>query len=155
MSLAPFDRTPAPVAKKMLELARLEPGETLLDIGCGDGAILAEAARRGARAIGVDRSAQLVRLARARLRRLKLAQAVELVAGDFRCVRPARADVITLYLTTRGNSEVFQYLKERIRKDCRLVSHDFEIEGARLIQEEEFEYTPFDKRRILLYAAST
>jgi len=47
-------------------LAALQPGaeDVLLDIGCGGGAFLAEALRTGCRAVGVDHSAEMVRVAR-------------------------------------------------------------------------------------------
>ena len=50
-------------------LARLvlRPGETLLDVGCGTGALLREAVREvpGLRALGLDLSAAMLRMARA------------------------------------------------------------------------------------------
>ena len=38
----------------MLDLAELKPTDVLFDLGCGDGRIVIEAARRGATAVGVD-----------------------------------------------------------------------------------------------------
>ena len=47
--------TPMPVVDKMLEMARVRRGETLFDLGCGDGRIVVAAAKRhGARGIGID-----------------------------------------------------------------------------------------------------
>jgi SAM-dependent methyltransferase len=47
-------------------LAALQPGpdDVLLDIGCGGGAFLAQALRTGCRAVGVDHSTEMVRVAR-------------------------------------------------------------------------------------------
>ena len=59
-----------------------EPGQRLLDIGCGTGALLASLAGGGANSdlTGIDLSAEMLAVARARVRpRLRLAQAV---AGD-------------------------------------------------------------------------
>ena len=38
--IAPYVNSPEPVVLKMLQMAHLKPGETLYDLGCGDGRIL-------------------------------------------------------------------------------------------------------------------
>ncbi len=48
----------------LLDAVRLRPGARLLDVATGPGALAAEAANRGARAIGIDLSPQMVELAR-------------------------------------------------------------------------------------------
>jgi SAM-dependent methyltransferase len=48
----------------LLDAVRLCPGARLLDIATGPGALAAEAANRGARAVGVDLSPQMIELAR-------------------------------------------------------------------------------------------
>ena len=44
--LAPYVASPARVVDRMLELANIKPGETLYDLGCGDGRILIAAVRK-------------------------------------------------------------------------------------------------------------
>ncbi|HXQ55141.1 MAG TPA: class I SAM-dependent methyltransferase, partial [Actinomycetes bacterium] len=48
----------------MAELAGVGPGDRVVDVGCGPGRFLREAAERGATAVGVDPSAQMRRLAK-------------------------------------------------------------------------------------------
>jgi SAM-dependent methyltransferase len=58
-----------PFGAAMLTAARLQPGEYVLDIGCGNGSTTIEAARRvapGGKSVGVDISAPLVDSARER-----------------------------------------------------------------------------------------
>ncbi len=57
-------------------------GRRVLDAGCGTGALAVEAARRGARVIGIDLSPTLVDLARSRLPADLGDGAIELRAGD-------------------------------------------------------------------------
>ena len=60
-----------------LELASLQPGETLVDLGCGDGRVLIAAARDfGAHAIGIEISALHCLVARLRVRAAWLAAAL-------------------------------------------------------------------------------
>ena len=64
--LAPFVPTPHEVASQLLKLGRLAPGETVCDLGCGDGRLLTLAVRKfGARrAIGYELDESLVAAAR-------------------------------------------------------------------------------------------
>ena len=50
----------------VLQLLAPQPGELILDIGCGDGALTARIAEAGARVIGLDSSPEMIEAARAR-----------------------------------------------------------------------------------------
>ena len=39
------------------------------------------------------------------------------------------ADIITIFLTPKGNQMIKTKLENEIRKECRIVSHDFEMSG--------------------------
>ena len=54
------------LAADLVDLLAPQPGEDILDLGCGDGVLTAEIAARGARVLGVDRSASMVEAAKAR-----------------------------------------------------------------------------------------
>jgi SAM-dependent methyltransferase len=56
-----------PTYEDALGRVRLQPGQLVLDIGCGVGAFLRLVAARGARAFGLDASAALLDIARARV----------------------------------------------------------------------------------------
>lgn len=64
---APTADALAPAAAVVLDAVDLQPGERLIDVGCGTGNALLEAARRGAEAVGFDPSPRLVAAAAARL----------------------------------------------------------------------------------------
>ncbi len=64
----------------------LQKGHTLLDIGCGWGALVIRAAQRGARCIGVTLSENQAALARERVSRLGLQDAIEIRLQDYRDV---------------------------------------------------------------------
>jgi ubiquinone/menaquinone biosynthesis C-methylase UbiE len=51
-------------ARLAARLGELEPGDTIVDIGCGPGAAARYAAKRGANATGVDPSGEMLRVAR-------------------------------------------------------------------------------------------
>jgi ubiquinone/menaquinone biosynthesis C-methylase UbiE len=64
----------------IVELAGVGEGDRVVDVGCGPGRLLREAAERGATAVGVDPSAQMRRLA-ARRTPARLRAAVTVVDG--------------------------------------------------------------------------
>src|SRR5580658_10720616 len=67
--LAPYVSSPAKVVDRMLELANIRPGETVYDLGCGDGRILIAAVKNyTARAVGVEISPKIAAQAAARIR---------------------------------------------------------------------------------------
>ena len=51
-------------AKGLVELLSAQPGERILDLGCGTGALTADIAATAAETVGVDRSAEMVDQAR-------------------------------------------------------------------------------------------
>ena len=54
------------LAGGVLEWLAARPGESILDLGCGDGQLTIQLAESGARAVGVDASLQMVAAARGR-----------------------------------------------------------------------------------------
>lgn len=66
------------LAGGVVEWLDVQPGERVLDLGCGDGQLTARIAATGADVAGVDASAAMVEAARARGIRVKLAQAEKL-----------------------------------------------------------------------------
>jgi ubiquinone/menaquinone biosynthesis C-methylase UbiE len=56
-----------PSTRLLVDLAGVGPGDRVLDVGCGPGLFLKEAAERGATAVGVDPSARMRRLAQRRI----------------------------------------------------------------------------------------
>jgi trans-aconitate methyltransferase len=53
-------------AKGLLDLLAPQPGESILDLGCGTGHLTAEIAASGARVTGIDRSAEMIAEAKAK-----------------------------------------------------------------------------------------
>lgn len=58
-------------AKGVVELLAAQPGERILDLGCGTGALTSEIAATGAEVVGVDRSSEMIDEARKKFPRLR------------------------------------------------------------------------------------
>ena len=84
------DLTTAQIKKidHILTKIRVQPGNTLLDIGCGWGALVIRAAEKfGARCVGITLSERQYELARQRVRERGLSGQIELRLQDYRDVR--------------------------------------------------------------------
>src|SRR5262245_49545779 len=72
-NLAPYIPSPQIVVDRMLELARVKPGETVYDLGSGDGRILITAAQKyRAKAVGIELSQELCKSTTAKIEKLGL-----------------------------------------------------------------------------------
>jgi ubiquinone/menaquinone biosynthesis C-methylase UbiE len=130
MSIAPFVQTPLEVAKKMLDLSQIKPGEVLYDLGCGDGRLIILAAKDvGAKSTGIELREDLVERARTEIKRLNLEDKVKVIQGNFFDVNISDANVITLYLTSSANERLRPKLEAELRPGARVVSHDFKVPG--------------------------
>jgi protein-L-isoaspartate O-methyltransferase len=129
-SLAPYIPSPEIVVQKMLEAARVKPGEVVYDLGSGDGRIVIAAAQKfRARAVGVELRADLCRKASSRINDLGLADRVTLIHGNLLKVDLSPADVVTLYLMTGANERLRPNLEKYLKPGARVVSNDFQIHG--------------------------
>ena len=128
--LAPFVPSPRIVVERMLQLARVGPGDTVYDMGCGDGRILIMAARKfGANAVGVELDEALYQQTSARVKELNLQDKVTVIHGDMLQVDLSPATVVTLYLLTSANEKLRPRMEKYLKKGARVVTHDFEVPG--------------------------
>lgn len=129
-SLSFFAATPMPVVRAMLEMAGVQPGETVYDLGSGDGRIVIMAAERfQARGIGVEMDKDLVQKSRAAVTAKGLDDRVEIQHADALAVDVSSADVVTLYLLPDGLELLRPHLEQSLRAGARVVSHRNPIEN--------------------------
>ena len=79
----------------VFEKLRLQPGDRLLDVGCGWGGMVRYAARRGVRAIGATLSAEQAKWAQHAIEDEGLAELAEVRHCDYRDVREAGFDAVS------------------------------------------------------------
>jgi SAM-dependent methyltransferase len=126
----PFVRSTPEVIDRMLELARVKPGDLLYDIGSGDGAIVIRAAKKyGVKGVGIEIDQGLVAKARDNAFREKVEHLVEFRAQDAFTVDVSPATVVTLYMLPEFNAKLRPILERQLKPGSRVVSHDYPIEG--------------------------
>jgi SAM-dependent methyltransferase len=124
---APYLPTLKPQIKAALELADLKPGDTLIELGCGDGRVLIAAARQGYKAVGYELNPLLALIAWLRTHRYR--RQVRVVWGDFwRAEWPPSAAIFT-FLLPRYMTKLDRRCRHYPHKPIKLVSFAFKIEG--------------------------
>lgn len=119
----PYEPTPPEVVRAMLQLGQVAPGDVVYDLGCGDGRIVVEAARLGARGVGVDLDPQRIREARANARAAGVEKDVDLRVGDLFATDVRPATVVMLFLWPEVNLRLRPRLLAELRPGARVVSH--------------------------------
>jgi len=111
----------------MMEAAKIGPGDLVYDLGCGEGEIVIAAARRGARAVGVDIDPERIANARINAARAGLTDQVTFVERDLFATDISAATVVTLYLGPAVNQRLRPKLLRELKPGTRIVSHDFSM----------------------------
>ena len=138
--LAPYVASPTRVVDLMLEMARIKPGETVYDLGSGDGRIvLAAAGKYKAKAIGVEISPKLVASATSEIEKAGLSGQARVVQGDVLQTDLTGADVVTMYLETELNAKLKPRLEKFLKPGARVVSHDYPVPGWKPTRVEQVE----------------
>ncbi len=128
----PYVPTPQAVVERMLELAQVKPGDTVVDLGSGDGRIMITAARKyGARGFGVELDPRLVRRSNDEARRVGVADRVKFLQQDLFKTDFHEADVLTLYLLPDVNMALRPRILGELKPGTRVVSHDYDMGGWR------------------------
>lgn len=119
--------TPEDTVEKMLDMARVTPRDYVIDLGSGDGRIVIAAARRGARALGIEYDANLVELSRARARQAGVAARAEFRKADLFETDLSPATVITMFLLPEINLALRPKLLA-LKPGTRIVSNSFRMD---------------------------
>jgi SAM-dependent methyltransferase len=126
---APYLPTLKPQVKTALELADLRPGQTILELGCGDGRVLVAAAKQGINAVGYELNPLLAATAWLRTRRYR--RQVRVIWGNFWHRPWPEAEAIFTFLLPKYMAKLNKKVIQYQHKPVRLVSFAFRIPGKR------------------------
>jgi cyclopropane fatty-acyl-phospholipid synthase-like methyltransferase len=132
----PFVPTNEKVVAAMLKLAAVKEGETVYDLGCGDGRIVITAVKefKAKRGLGIDFNPERLKDCEKRVADEKLTDdqkkkltfkqgdVLKMTEQDFKDV-----DVVTLYLLPDVNKRLKPVLQKGLKPGARVVSHDFDM----------------------------
>ncbi len=86
------------LVEKMLDLAKVTTDDFVIDLGSGDGRMVIAAAKRGARALGVEFNPKMVELSRQLAKEAGVADRATFIEGDMYEADISKATVLALFL---------------------------------------------------------
>jgi SAM-dependent methyltransferase len=119
--------TPQVVVDKMLDMAKVTPKDFVMDLGSGDGRTVITAAKRGARALGVEYNPDMVELSRRNAQKAGVAGKASFVKADLFETDFSKASVITMFLLPQINLKLRPKILA-LKPGTRVVSNTFDMD---------------------------
>ena len=120
--------TPEELVDKMLDMARVTPQDYVIDLGSGDGRNVIAAARRGARALGVEYNPAMVELSKRNAATAGVSDKATFVQGDMFESDFSQATVLALFLLPDNLEKLRQKFLD-LKPGTRIVANTFGIEA--------------------------
>ncbi len=120
--------TPQSLVEKMLDVARVTAQDYVMDLGSGDGRNVIAAAKRGARALGVEYNLDMVELSRRVAAQEGVADKAQFVQGDMYVADISAATVMALFLLPENMNKLAPKFLA-LKPGSRIVSNHFAVSG--------------------------
>ena len=119
--------TPQAVVDKMLDMAKVTPQDFVMDLGSGDGRTVITAAKRGARALGIEYNPNMVELSQKNAAAAGVTARATFQNADLFETDLSKAQVITMFLLPSINMKLRPKILD-LRPGTRIVSNTFTME---------------------------
>jgi precorrin-6B methylase 2 len=119
--------TPQAVVDKMLDMAKVTKTDFVMDLGSGDGRTVITAAKRGARAMGIEYNPDMVELSVRNAKEAGVSDRATFVKADLFETDLSKADVITMFLLPSINMKLRPKILD-LEPGTRIVSNTFTME---------------------------
>jgi len=133
--------TPQSLVDKMLDIAKVTPADYVIDLGSGDGRTVITAAKRGARALGIEYNPDMVALSQRNAAAEGVGEKATFMKADLFETDFSQATVITMFLLPDINLKLRPKILG-LKPGTRIVSNSFtmgEWEHDRSVQATEKE----------------
>jgi precorrin-6B methylase 2 len=127
--------TPQALVDKMLDMAKMTPSDYVIDLGSGDGRTVITAAKRGARALGIEYNPDMVELSKQAAAKEGVTARANFMKADIFESDFSQATVITMYLLPQLNLKLRPKILD-LKPGTRIVSHAFTMEEWKADQTE-------------------
>jgi len=118
--------TPQALVDKMLDMAKLIPKDYLIDLGSGDGRTVITAAKRGAKALGIEYNPDMVELAKRNAAKEGVSDRATFTKADLFESDFSQAQVITMFLLSSINMKLRPKILD-LKPGTRIVSNTFDM----------------------------
>jgi SAM-dependent methyltransferase len=119
--------TPQALVEKMLDMAKVTPQDFVMDLGSGDGRTVIAAAKRGARAMGIEYNPDMVELSKRNAAEAGVTEKATFVKADLFETDFSKAQVITMFLLPSINMKLRPKILD-LKPGTRVVSNSFDME---------------------------
>jgi SAM-dependent methyltransferase len=118
--------TPQALVDKMLNMAEVTANDYVIDLGSGDGRLVITAAKRGARALGIEYNPDMVVLSQKNAEKEGVAGKAQFVKADIFESDFSQATVITMFLLPELNLKLRPKILS-LKPGTRIVSNSFDM----------------------------
>lgn len=132
----PFVPSSRQSVEAMIILAKLSPGQTIIDLGSGDGRVLFAAAKSGANAIGFEINPYLVWYARLRAFLGSYKGKITVFWKNLWTADLSKADVVFVYLIPWRMEDLAEKLEDELKPGTLVISNSFIFPGWNIIRED-------------------
>jgi len=119
--------TPQVVVDKMLDMAKVTKDDFVMDLGSGDGRTVITAAKRGARALGVEYNPDMVALSKRNAEKEGVTAKATFIKADLFETDFSKASVITMFLLPAINLKLRPKILN-LKPGTRIVSNSFTMD---------------------------
>jgi SAM-dependent methyltransferase len=116
--------TPQALVDKMLDIAKLTPSDYVIDLGSGDGRTVITAAKRGAKALGIEYNPDMVELSKRNAAKAGVSGKANFTKADLFETDFSQATVITMFLLPDINLRLRPKILD-LKPGTRIVSNSF------------------------------
>jgi hypothetical protein len=118
--------TPQELVDKMLDMAKVTPKDYVIDLGSGDGRTVITAAKRGARALGIEYNPEMVELSKRNAAKEGVSDKATFMKADLFETDFSQAQVITMFLLSSINLKLRPTILN-LKPGTRIVSNTFDM----------------------------
>ena len=118
--------TPQALVDKMLDMAKVTPKDYVIDLGSGDGRTVITAAKRGAKAHGIEYNPEMVELSKRNAAKEGVSDKATFAKADLFESDFSQATVITMFLLSSINNKLRPKILD-LKPGTRIVSNTFDM----------------------------
>jgi 16S rRNA A1518/A1519 N6-dimethyltransferase RsmA/KsgA/DIM1 with predicted DNA glycosylase/AP lyase activity len=130
---APYLPTLSNTKKTAIDLLAMKPGQTMLELGSGDGRVMVEAAKRGINVVGYELNPLLVLISLYTTRKYR--KQIKVKWGNFFTAKWPKHDAIFVFLTDKFMPRLDSKIKADSKKPLLVASNSFKIPNKKPIKE--------------------
>ncbi len=128
---APWWRTNTKTAKAICKLAKISSKDVVYDLGCGDGEVLIQTGKLGAKGVGIEIDPIRVWIAILRIKKNNLERKVIIKKDNFFKENISEATVVIVYLVPVALKKLLPKFKKELKKGTKIVSFIYDIEDQK------------------------